>query len=228
MENIIKSLEKHYSAGSFNIVCLGDSFTHGAFEFDKEGYTVFDFEAVYHNILRRMLNSRFPSRVINMINSGIGGDTACNAFKRFEHDVISYHPDLVIISFCANDLFDSIENYLGALEEMFKKLNECDIPTILLSAYPMCSEVSSEINKKEIRECAEKLTEFQNSGRTDEFQHSAISLAKKFSVTVCDCYDILVKRYGGKFTKMLANHINHPVRELHVFFAQQLYKTIIG
>lgn len=228
MENIVKSLEQPYNVGSFNIVCLGDSFTHGAFESDREMCAVFDFDAVYHSCLKRMLNKRFPSRIINMINSGIGGDTAYNALNRFERDVIAYHPDLVIISFCANDLFHSLDEYLGALEKMFKKLKEFNIPTVLLSAYPMCSEVSDNIHKKELRECAAMLAEFQNTGRTDEFQHCAAALAKRYSVKVCNCYDVLVEKYGSNFTKMLANHINHPVRELHMFFAAELYKTIIG
>lgn len=99
--------------GPVNIVAFGDSVTHGALSGE------IDYETVYWNLLKKKLN-QFRSYIpVNVINAGIGGITAAASVDRIERDVLSHHPDLIIICFGLNDVNTSMDIYLQALEENF-------------------------------------------------------------------------------------------------------------
>ena len=66
--------------------------------------------------------STWPSRVarglkINVINSGIGGDTTGGLLGRFYPDVIRYQPEIVVILAGTNDLWWDLDIKM----KMFKK-----------------------------------------------------------------------------------------------------------
>ena len=47
-------------------------------------------------------------------------------------------------------------------------------------------------------------------------------------VKVCDCYSYWKKLSETEdTTRLLANGINHPVKEMHELFAQMLYDTVM-
>ena len=48
------------------------------------------------------LNERFPTAVINNINTAIGGENSIAGAARFERDVLPYHPDLLFIDYAIN------------------------------------------------------------------------------------------------------------------------------
>jgi lysophospholipase L1-like esterase len=48
------------------------------------------------------LNARFPD--VQIINSGVSGNTAANGLARLERDVLDRNPDLVLISFGLNEM----------------------------------------------------------------------------------------------------------------------------
>ena len=55
----------------------------------------------------------------------------------------------------------------------------------------------------------------------------AIELAESMNITVCDCYEIQKKlSKTNDVTKLLANRINHPVKEMHEMFAQSLFEIV--
>lgn len=76
--------------------------------------TVFDYNSAYSTHVREILNILYPSVQINIINSGISGDNAINGLTRIDRDVLSYHPDLVVVGFALNDSCvgeSGLENY---------------------------------------------------------------------------------------------------------------------
>ena len=92
------------------LVCFGDSLTAGY------GATVpgmDDREHAYPAYLRRRLKTP-------VINAGVSGDTTFEALERIERDVLPWDPDMVIIEFGANDLFQRIS--LGETRENFEKI----------------------------------------------------------------------------------------------------------
>ena len=67
-------------------------------------------------------------RHITTINSGIGGETSEDLLKRIDRDVLSFNPDLVIITIGGNDTWKNLtipeyEGYLTQIIEQIKKIN---------------------------------------------------------------------------------------------------------
>jgi len=74
------------------IICFGDSLTHGTGASRGKDYP---------SQLSKMI-----SRPV--INAGVPGDTTARALQRLERDVLSYSPDLVLITLGGNDLKNGI------------------------------------------------------------------------------------------------------------------------
>jgi lysophospholipase L1-like esterase len=75
------------------IVCFGDSLTWGSGA---------DRDQTYPAHLERLIG-------LEIINSGIPGDTTAGALQRLQSDVLDHHPRLVLITLGGNDLKNGIE-----------------------------------------------------------------------------------------------------------------------
>ena len=71
------------------VVFLGDSITAAR---------------TYGKIIENYTLLRFPDRKIRFINAGVGGDTAAGGLKRFESDVLSHRPTVVLVAYGVNDI----------------------------------------------------------------------------------------------------------------------------
>ncbi len=208
--------------GPINIVILGDSVSHAAFT-DYHNY-----EAVYWERLRKMLSAERNYVPINMICAAVGGTTAKDALPRLTRDVLCHRPDLVIVCFGLNDINGTREEYLASLSEIFTRCREAGAEVIFLT--PNMLNTSVEEGTPEIYfEYAHKTAEMQNSGKMDTYIYSAVELATKMGVPVCDCYSEWKKLSEKEnVTLRLANRINHPTEEMHLLFAEKLYALIMG
>lgn len=214
-----KGLAEH---GPINIVIFGDSVSHG---FLRDNV---DYENVYWNRLRRMLN-RFRDYVpINMINASIGGTTAKASLARLERQVLIHEPDLVIVCFGLNDVNGSLEDYVGSLRSIFARCREAGRDVIFMTPNMLNTRVADDTPEK-YYEYAQKTAKMQNSGRMDEYIAAAIAVAREEGVTVCDCYARWKAMAAEEdITSLLANRINHPTSEMHALFAEALYGIIMG
>lgn len=212
--------------GSVNIVFLGDSVTHGCFESNPDPRIAHDRFASYSMKFHRLIGVLFPATVFNIINSGIGGETASMALRRFDRDVLAYHPDLVVISFGVNDHSEH-DRYLASLGEMFDRLAAKDIPCVYLTEHMMNTYVADD-TAATVKHVSEITCKLQNDGTMDRLFDDGIALAKSKGVAVCDMYHKWKNLYacGADITKLLANRINHPLREMHDFIATSLIETI--
>ena len=207
--------------GPITIVAFGDSVTHGAVAFGE-----IDYETVYWNRLKKKLNNFRSYIPVNVINAGIGGITAKESTKRMDKQVLSHNPDLIIVCFGLNDVNGSLEEYIEAMEEIFDKGIKSGAEMIFLTPNMLNTSVAED-TPKEHYEYAVKTSKMQNGGRMDLFIESAVKLAKKMGVKVCDCYRMWKKLSETQdITYLLANRINHPTKEMHELFAQSLYETI--
>lgn len=209
--------------GAVNIVFLGDSVTHGCFEDDN-----FDFDAVYHAKLARMLHKAYPYMPVNMINAGIGGITAQGSLARLERDVLCHNPDLVVVCFGLNDVNGTLEEYTGALNAIFTALKEKGIPTVFLTPNMLNTYVDEPNTTPKFLEYARVTCSFQRSGKMDQFMEAARACAAAHGVRLCDCYAQwkAMEAAGTDTTQLLVNRLNHPTREMHQLFADELYKII--
>ena len=208
--------------GPINIVILGDSVSHGAIVDN------IDYENVYWNRLRKMLNSYRDYVPVNMICASVGGTTAKDAVPRLDSQVLCHHPDLVIVSFGLNDVNHPIEDYLSSLSTIFEKCQQAGSDVIFMTPNMLNTYVSEETEEKHLRYAA-ITAQYQNEGRMDLFMNEAVSLAEKTGVTVCNCYRMWKNlSLQQDTTLLLANRINHPLPHMHQLFANRLYNAIIG
>ncbi len=213
-------LVKH---GAINIVAFGDSVTHGAVGPDEINY-----DTVYWNLLRKKLNAVNSYVPVNVINSGIGGITAEGSILRMERDVFSHHPDLVIVCFGLNDVNGSLEVYLSSLEKIFDECNKRGVETVFLTPN-MLNTYVAEDTVEELKGYAAITADMQNLGKMDMYMEKAAELAGEKGITVCDCY----KKWKAlsetaDITMLLANRINHPVKEMHEMFAESIFDAIMN
>ncbi len=216
-------IPEYEARGPINVVIIGDSVSHGFFG----GKINQDYNAVYHNRLRLMINKKNPTIPVNMINTAIGGTTAHFALGNFERDVLPHRPDLAIICFGLNDVNGSVEDYASSLEGIFEKCKNADIDCIFMTPNMLNTKRHPDTIEKYF-DYALKTAEMQNSGRMDSFMEAAREVTKKCGVPLCDCY-AKWKEFdaeGKDITSLLANYINHPTREMHKLFADMLYELI--
>ena len=207
--------------GPINIVVLGDSVTHGAFDFGEV-----DFENCYVRKLAKKLNQKSKYMPINVINAGIGGITAQRSISRLDSQVLVHNPDLVIVCFGLNDVNLELDTYIGALREIFTKIKRQDTDVIFMTPNMLNTYVNDKVPNDHV-EYASKLAEYQNNGRMDFYMQSAVDLAKQMQVTVCDVYSEWKKLSKEQDTTLLlANGINHPTKEMHDLFADMLFAKI--
>ena len=208
--------------GAINIVIFGDSVSHGAIN----GYI--DYENVYWNRLRKKLNAVRDYTPINMICSAIGGASAKGSLPRLERDVLSHHPDLVIVCFGLNDVNGTLEDYIASLREIFTRCQASGLDVIFMTPN-MLNTYVAEDTPKQFYEYAAKTARMQNEGRMDRYVAAAIALCEELSVRVCDCYARwkALSESGTDTTLLLANRINHPTPEMHALFAESLFEILI-
>lgn len=218
------------------IAFLGDSVTQGCFEVYRTGpdaiQTVFAPQYAYSTRLREMLAVLYPSVQINIINSGISGDNAPGGAKRLDRDVLRYCPDLAVVSYGLNDVTNGISGlnaYTDALSDIFSRLQARNIPTVFLTENMMCTYVSCHIQDPLLMDLAKQLAELENGGVLAAYFDAAKATAAQYGAAVCDCYAVwkALAQAGVDTTALLANHLNHPTREMVSLFACRLLETIL-
>ncbi|MBO5314828.1 MAG: GDSL family lipase [Clostridia bacterium] len=218
------------------IAFIGDSVTQGCFECYMKNETaletVFDYKSAYSTRVGEILHTLYPSAQVNIINSGISGDNARGGALRFERDVLSYNPDLVVISFGLNDSVMGKEGlcaYVSALEEMFSALKERNIEAIFLTENTMCMSTSPHLKDEKFINLSKTFGKVQLDGTLKEYFDAAKSSCEKFGVKVCDLYAIWesMAAAGVNTTELLSNKLNHPIREFHYYMAMKIVETIL-
>jgi len=208
--------------GPVNIAGFGDSVTHGCV-----GPGEYDYESVYWNRLRRKLNALNPAMPVNAFDAGINGITAKASLSRIGRDVLSHNPDLVIVCFGLNDVNGPLDEYLSSLKEIFAACLRGDRDTVFMTPNMLNTYVAGD-TPREYLSYAAVTAEYQTGGRMDRYMKEARALAEDMGVTVCDCYSEWKKRAETEDTTLLlANRINHPVREMHELFAVKLLDVLL-
>lgn len=83
------------TAGTFRIVCLGDSQTMAR--------PWVSAAQAYPKVLQGLLRESFPSREIEVVNGGISGYTSFQGLFAIKHIALGYQPDVLVISYCLHD-----------------------------------------------------------------------------------------------------------------------------
>ena len=222
-EKFSMKYEQLIENGPITIVAFGDSVTHGSVAGGEMNY-----DTVYWNRLRLKLQAAHDYVPVNMINAGIGGITAKGSIGRMEKQVFAHSPDLVIVCFGLNDVNGTLEDYVGALREIFGRCAEKNVDAIFMTPNMLNTYVPEDVDPN-FKDYAYVTAEYQNNGRMDEYMQAAVKLATEMGVPVCDCYAKWKEMSKTQDTTMLlANRINHPIKEMHALFADSLCEMILG
>jgi hypothetical protein len=81
------------------ILCLGDSFTEG------DGGPM---DSCYPRQMERILQTRYPSKKITVMNAGICGSDPIFGFKIYDSLMYKFHPNIVIQSIASQDFYEDI------------------------------------------------------------------------------------------------------------------------
>jgi len=198
-------------------------------------------EYIVENVYSKNLSFLFADSGLNIeiINSGISGNTTEDALLRFNEDVLEHEPDLVIIQFGINDSyvdnfegntkpFIPISRYRENLEYFINNLKEKNIKIILMTPNPLrwtdelkliCGQEPFNINDpKGLNLYVEK------------FAQVVRDVAKKQGITFVDIYNIFENSESNNKVKvcdLLLDGI-HPNEKAHKIIADSLFKTIIA
>jgi hypothetical protein len=126
---LARTLEDLKNGCDVTIVAFGDSIT--------AGYAV---RRGFPSFWKEMLQRKYPEAKIEMINSGVSGDTTMDGLARLDWSVLSYEPDLVTINFGINDcvLRLGLEEFEMNFVEMVRRIRAGPGSEILLlSSQPL-------------------------------------------------------------------------------------------
>ena len=234
----IKSKQANLSANpALTIALLGDSVTQGCFECylkpNGDLETVFDADSSYGSRLKSMLNLLYPTVQFNLINAGISGESARGGLKRLDRDVLSYHPDLVVVGFALNDSTEGeagLDRYKADLSEILRRVKESGAECIALTPNAMNTEISDKIRDKDYLKLAERFRKIQTNGVLDMYVQAEKEIAEACGASICDVYAKWKAMMGAgvDVTELLANKLNHPLRQMHYMTAMMLLDCILG
>lgn len=218
------------------VICFfGDSVTQGCFELYKNApdsvETVFDSKSAYHSKIAEIFSLIYPNVPLNIINSGISGGNAGEGVERLERDVLRYNPDLVVVCFGLNDCTKGREGlikYKENLKKIFDGIKNIDAEIIFMTPNMMNTYSVSDNSDPYITELQEDICSIYKDGFLELYVDAAKEVCRNENIRVCDCYKKWKTLYenGVDITRLLANFVNHPKREMHWLFAYSLVEEM--
>ena len=114
------------AGGPVTIIAFGSSSTYGTGASGPH--------KTYPKRLEVILNQRYPTVPIRVLNRGVGGEVASNTLQRIDTDAIADHPDLVIWQVGTNDVLRDIDP--AAAEELIRagiaRMKQAGIDVVLM------------------------------------------------------------------------------------------------
>ena len=149
----------------------------------------------YPHFVLKQLKQWYPTAVINVITTAIGGENSESGDRRFERDVLTHRPDVVFIDYALNDRFIGLPAAKLAWESMIVKALKYGTKIILLTPSP---DLSEKILSPDADLAAH--------------QKQIIALAEKHRIGIVDCYESfrMLASSGKDLKDYMAqgNHIN--------------------
>lgn len=204
LRNIKTELQKKWPENrTINLVFHGHSVPSGYFR-TPEVHTL---EAYPHQVLAQ-LKALYPTAVINVITTSIGGENSGQGEKRFEKDVLTHHPDVLFIDYALNDRRIGLEKAKRATEKMIKKALKKNVPVILLTPSPdLQVDLLTPGNELEL------------------FARQLRELARRYNIGLADSYESFkaLAESGTELKEYMAQS-NHPNEKGHALIANEIMK----
>ncbi len=218
------------------IVCLGDSVTAGVFELVRTGTYyfggyIYDEKSAYPALLENILRNEYGCDAV-IYNAGISGDTAGDGAARLERDVFIREPEIITVCFGLNDVcLEDPEFFKSELEDLFAAIRAWDpeVKILFLTPNMLATYVHEETKDDYVNYAmANGNVYITKSGMLDRYMETARTVCEEHDIPVCDAYAYWKQIYaeGTDITELLATHVTHPSREMHVIFARMLAESM--
>lgn len=220
--------EKHndVTARPVIYVALGDSVTQGCME-----HNFIEHNQVFHQYVKQGLEERYPRTIVNVINSGVSGDTASSSEVRWQRDLLLFQPDLVTIGFGVNDAHEGLKGLEAYIQSMRKLIGvvrtETDADLLIVTPNMMLTRENHNVHRNDLVH----VPQFLNTAKLGYLHQYVTSLRKLIDEEQLPCVDFYQswERWissGGDIHSRLANGINHPDRRFHHQLAEQIISKI--
>jgi len=146
------------------IVFIGDSITDA----ERMSAAYKPFGAGYVHFTANALLAKYPQLNLNIINSGVSGNTIHDLKTRWQRDCISHKPDILSILIGVNDIWRRIaENDLSGAadldeyDSMYRQLisqtkKECNSRIVIIEPFMFCDDLNNPVFV-ELRRFVEKV-----------------------------------------------------------------------
>ncbi|MHB8117821.1 MAG: SGNH/GDSL hydrolase family protein [Methanothrix sp.] len=186
------------SGCNVTIVAFGDSIT--------AGYAV---RRGFPSFWKQMLAEKYPEASVEMINSGISGDTSMDGLARLDWATLSYEPDLVTINFGINDcvLGLGLEEFEMNFVEMVRRIRAGPNSEILLLA-------------------SQPLETPPYDRLVQDYYHAVERVAKEMDVGFVDVYGAWMRHVhaGTPLRSLILSGLDHPNEAGYRIIAEELMR----
>ena len=191
-----------------NIVCHGHSV--------PAGYFATPFVNTFHaypHLLHQMIKERFPFAVVNVIVTAVGGECAVQGAARFESDVLTHKPDLIIIDYGLNDRRSGLEETRPAWESMIQAALARNCKVILCTPTWDNTYYSQNEDWEKLIQHAQQIRE----------------LAEQYQVGLADSFEAFSRHiHEPSDLAQFLSHGNHPTEAGHRLAALEIAKYFIA
>lgn len=204
LQEMKAELKKQWPANrTINLVFHGHSVPSGYFRTPD----VRTLDAYPQQVLAS-LKAAYPTAVINVIVTAIGGENSLQGQKRFSDEVLVHRPDVLFIDYALNDRKPGLAKAGEATEKMIRKALKQNIKVILLTPSPDL-RVDLKTPDNELEQFTKQITAF----------------AKKYNIGLADSYaSFREKAVKGEDLNGYMSQSNHPNREGHTLIANEIMK----
>lgn len=195
LKEIIEELKKKWPDNrTINLVFHGHSVPSGYFNTPQ----VKTLQSYPHLVLQAV-KEKYPSAVVNVITTSIGGEQAEQGNLRLEDQVLTHRPDVLFIDYALNDRRIGLEKAREAWASMITKAKKSGVKVVLLTPTPDLQENILDTN-------------------ASLQQHSSQirDLASRYHVGLVDVYASFKKKAarGESLSDYMSQH-NHPNEKGH-------------
>ena len=205
MHTIIKLKPKN------TIVFIGDSITDaGRFE---AAYRPFGFG--YVHFVANWLLGKYPEHNLNIINTGINGNSIRDLNNRWEKDCLNHKPDILSILIGINDVCRQHANRLNEAalldeyELTYKRLlsqvkDKYNCRLILIEPFIFCDDTANPVYKT-----------------LQEYIHAVHTLAEQFSAVLVPLQELIDNEIKKVPPEKFSDDMVHPYLWAHCWIAQR-------
>lgn len=204
LDSIKVELQKKWPKNrTINVVFHGHSVPSGYFNTPQVNTL-----SAYPYLFLSRLKSLYPYAVVNVIVTGIGGESSDRGAKRFDDQVLNHNPDVLFIDYALNDRRIGLDSARMAWVEMIKKTKERGIPLILLTPSPDT-----------------RVDFLSPDNKLKQHTDQIITLAQQYNVGVVDSYKAFSFLYDDKVKlEEYMAQVNHPNEKGHALIADEIVK----